>query len=72
MATANGPSEIILSWHAPANTGRASISGYRIQHSPDGNSNWTNLASNTGNSETEYSDTGLNSSSTRYYPASSP
>ena len=67
MANAKGTNEIALSWNAPANIGRAAISGYKIEHSPDGNSNWTNITSNTGNADTEYSNTGLDPETTRYY-----
>ena len=66
-ATPDGTTEIELEWNAPASNGGTIISGYKIQHSPNGNSNWTNLDSNTGNADTTYSDVGLNPSTTRYY-----
>ena len=67
MATANGTSDINLEWTEPAYDGANAISGYKIQHSPDGNSPWTNLTGNTGNADTEYSDTGLDPRTTRHY-----
>ena len=67
MATANGTSDINLEWTEPAYDGANAISGYKIQHSPAGNSPWTNLTGNTGNADTEYSDTGLDPRTTRHY-----
>ena len=62
-----GTTNIDLAWDAPAYNGGGIISGYKIQHSPDGTSNWTDLTSNTGTDDTEYSNTGLNQNETRYY-----
>ena len=67
MATVESASQIDLEWYAPTNNGGTAITGYKIQHSPNGSSDWTNLVTNTGTDETEYSDTGLNPSTTRYY-----
>ncbi len=69
-ATADGPTTISLSWTAPTNTGGASITGYRIEVSPNGTSNWTNLQANTGSPATSYSHTGLSAGTTRYYQIS--
>ena len=69
-ATAAGPTTINLSWTAPTNTGGASITGYRIEVSPNGTSNWTNLQANTGSPATSYSHTGLSAGTTRYYQIS--
>ncbi len=64
-ATASGSTQIDLSWTAPSNNGGASITGYRIQVSPNGTSNWTNLmASKTG---TSHSHRNLPPSTTRHY-----
>ena len=38
MATANGTSDINLEWNEPAYNGGTIITGYKIQHSPAGNS----------------------------------
>ena len=67
--TANvvGTSQIDLEWNAPSYIGGATISGYKIEYSPDGSSNWTNLVSNTGHADITYSDTGLSPQTTRYY-----
>ncbi len=67
MATAHGENQIDLEWQAPTNNGGTIISGYKIQHSPDGNSPWTNITSNTGNTDTTYSHTSLNPQTTGYY-----
>ena len=61
-ATPDGSGQIDLEWNPPAQDGGQGISGYKIQSSPNGTSNWTDLVSNTGTGETEYSDTGLDPS----------
>ena len=48
-ATAVGNTQINLSWTAPGENGGAPISGYKIESSPDGVANWTELVANTGN-----------------------
>ena len=68
-ATADGANTINLAWRAPADNGGATISGYKIQHSPNGNSNWTNLVNNTHTANTTYADTGLSTNTTRHYRA---
>ena len=40
-ATASGTTRIDLSWTAPASTGGSAITGYNIEVSPNGTSNWT-------------------------------
>ncbi len=69
-ATADGPTTITLSWTAPTNTGGAAITGYRIEVSPNGTSNWTNQQANTGSTTTSYSHTGLSAGTTRHYRVS--
>ena len=64
-ATANGQTEISLSWDAPADNG-AAITRYELQVSDNGNS-WTNLASNLGASTRSYSHTNLSAGTTKYY-----
>ena len=68
-ATASGTSTINLSWTAPADDGGSAISGYRIEVSPNGTSNWTNRVANTGTTTT-YSHTGLSAGTTRHYRVS--
>ena len=64
-ATASGRTQIDLSWHSPTNIRGASITGYRIQVSPNGTNNWTNLVANkTG---TSHSHTNLDPGTTRHY-----
>ena len=46
-----------LSWTAPVFTGGASVTGYRIELSPDGNDPWTEVFTTTGASTT-YTDDG--------------
>ena len=69
-ATASGTSTIDLSWTAPSNDGGASISGYKIEVSPNGNSNWSNRVANTGSTTTSYAHTGLSAGTTRHYRVS--
>ena len=70
QATASGNTQIDLSWTAPGNTGGSPITGYRIEESPDGNSNWTTLEANTNGPATTYAHTGLAASTTRHYRVS--
>ena len=68
-ATADGQTEIDLSWTAPSDDGGADITGYRIEVSTDGSS-WSDLEADTGSSSTRYSHTGLAAGSTRHYRVS--
>ena len=68
-ATANGKTQIDLSWTPPSDDGGAAISGYRIEDSPD-RSTWTALEANTGNTATSYPHSGLAAGITRYYRVS--
>ena len=69
-ATASGTSTIDLSWTAPADEGGSAITGYKIEVSPNGDSNWTNRVANTGTTSTTYSHTGLSAGTTRHYRVS--
>ena len=66
-ATASGPTRIDLRWTAPSGNGGSSITGYRIQVSPSGTGNWTNLVGNTRNTNTTYAHTGLSPGTTHHY-----
>ena len=67
-ATANGATQIDLSWSAPDDDGNSAITGYKIEWSSDGNAPWTELvASHDG---TTYSHTGLTAGATRHYRVS--
>ena len=68
-ATADGQSEIDLSWSAPSDNGRADITGYRIEVSTN-RSSWSNLVADTNSTSTSYSHTGLTAGSTRHYRVS--
>ena len=69
-ANANGETEIRLSWSAPFNTGGSSVTGYNIEFSYNGISNWTRLVRNTNSSTSGYTHTGLSAGSTRFYRVS--
>ena len=67
-ATANGETQIDLSWIAPSNTGGAAITQYHIEVSADGGTNWTALINLLGAaSTTTHSHTGLTAGNTRHY-----
>ena len=68
-ATANGQTQIDLSWTVPSDDGGAAISGYRIEVSDSGSS-WSDLVANTGSDSTSYTHTGLDAGSTRHYRVS--
>ena len=68
-ATASGPTQIDLAWSAPDDNG-AAVSGYKIEASPDGSSDWTELVANTGTTAISYSHTGLLPGTTRHYRVS--
>ena len=66
-ATANGSSQIDLSWAAPSNDGGSAINGYRIQVSVPDDPTWNTLVDNTGSAATTYSHTNLPPASTWSY-----
>ena len=68
-ATANGQTEIDLSWTAPSDDGGADITGYRIEVS-ENSSTWSDLVANTGSTSTSYAHSGLDADSTRHYRVS--
>ncbi len=69
-AMADGQTIINLSWTAPESTGGTRITGYQIEVSPNGTSEWTDLADNTESTATTYSHTGLSAGTTRHYRVS--
>ena len=69
-ATASGTNRINLSWSAPASDGGSAITGYRIEVSLDGGSNWTDRVANTNGASTTYAHTGLAVGDTRHYRVS--
>ena len=70
-ATASGTSTIDLTWNAPSDDGDASITGYKIEVSPNGSSSsWSDLVANTNNTTTTYAHTGLSAGTTRHYRVS--
>ena len=69
-AIQNGTTRIDLSWTAPADNGGSDITGYKIEVSSDGGTNWTDLVADTGSTTTTYSHTGLSAGDTRHYRVS--
>ena len=64
-ATANGKTQIDLSWSEPADNG-ASISRYELQESDDGN-DWTGLTTIQASLPRTHNDTGLSPGTRKYY-----
>src|SRR3989475_348623 len=52
-------SQISISWFAPSNNGGSPITGYKIESSTDGGTNWNIVAANTGSTGTWYSNYNL-------------
>ena len=69
-ATKLGRYRIDLSWTAPAFDGNLPITGYRIEVSPDGVTDWTDLVVDTGSTDTTDTHTPLAPSTTRHYRVS--
>ena len=69
VAAATEPTRIDLAWRAPEYDGGASVTGYRIEVSPDGTA-WSDLERSTGVAQTSYAHTGLEPGSTWYYRVS--
>ena len=63
-------SQINLGWSAPTNNGGSAITGYEIERSNDTGSTWNIIVSNTGNTVTTFSDTGLAPSTSYTYRVS--
>ena len=70
MATANGTTQIDLSWTAPVVNGGSDITGYKIEISSDGGNAWTTHLADTSDANTTYAHTGLAASTTRHYRVS--
>ena len=68
-ASANGPTQIDLSWSGPSDDGGAAITGYRIEVSAD-RSAWSDLVGDSGSTSTTHSHTGLTAGATRHYRVS--
>ena len=56
-AVVSGEARVVLSWTAPANTGGAPITGYKIEASDDGSTSWMDVYTTTGDA-TGYTDEG--------------
>ena len=69
-ATASGATAINLSWSAPGSTGGSAITGYKIEVSANGTSNWTDQVADTNSTATTYAHTGLAAGDTRHYRVS--
>ena len=70
MAEADGGTRIGLTWTAPVDNGGSAITGYRIEVSDDGSTDWTDLEADTGSAATRYTHDGLSPGDTRHYRVS--
>lgn len=62
-------SAINLSWSAPSSDNGASVTSYKIERSTDGAS-WSDVVASTGNTNTTYSNTGLDGDTEYHYRVS--
>ncbi len=62
-----GADTVELYWEPDASTTTARATGYRVEWSPTGDGEWTELIDDTGSTGTTYYDTGLDAETTRYY-----
>ena len=69
-ASTGGNTWINLSWTAPGDDGGSPIIGYKIEVSPDGAADWTDLVASTGDANTTHEHIGLPVGTTRYYRVS--
>ena len=69
-AKGESATQINLSWRAPEKSGGADITGYKIEVSTDGGSNWSDLVADTESTDTTYEHTSLTSGDTRHYRVS--
>ncbi|MDE2975083.1 MAG: fibronectin type III domain-containing protein [Gemmatimonadota bacterium] len=69
-ARAEGSSVIVLNWTEPSDTGGSAITGYKIEKSPNGTSDWDNLIANTRSTSTSERHTGLPADTTLHYRVS--
>ena len=69
VAIASSPTQIDLTWTAPAYDGGAPVTGYRVEVSENATT-WADLQTSTGSAATTYSHTGLQPGSTRHYRVS--
>ena len=69
-ATAVGDNRINLTWDAPSSNGGSVITGYKIEVSNNGRTNWTTRVANTGSSNRTHSHTGLSAGDIRHYRVS--
>ena len=66
-ARADGTSVIELNWTAPADSGGAAVSGYRIEVSSDGGASWSVRVADSRRTVTSYRHVGLLPQDTRHY-----
>ena len=54
-----GDQQVALAWSAPSDSGGSAVTGYRVEQSADGGSDWSTVVADTGSTSTNYTVTGL-------------
>ena len=62
-----GSTRLLLTWTRPSSDGGSPVTGYRIEASPNGVTEWTVLVATTRSTGTSYTHIGLAPGTTRYY-----
>ena len=65
-----GADTVELSWGPGASAAAARTTGYRVEWSPTGDGEWTELIDDTGTTDTTFFDTGVSADTTRHYRVS--
>lgn len=65
-ATVQSDTDVLVEWTAPVDNGGTAITGYKIESNVD-SAGWTTLVADTGNTDTDYTDTSLSAGESVIY-----